>query len=310
VLFDRVYRLLVGQRGTTRGIEITELHIQFEIKKSAKKSPNRSTIRIWNLQKGTRDEFEKPDTRCVLYAGYADDAGAQLIFQGGVTYAWTKSERADIITEFELGDGAQEMRDSTISVGYARGVKSTQVLNDIARQMGTPLTLPSNAPERTWENGLSYYGSATGLLDKVTQGTGLEWSVQNGDLQVIQQGMVTTRQGIELALDSGLVYSPERVRKSKSEHKKKATVKPEYDGWRVKSLLMPMLNPGDRIKLSSRFVSGIFRIQEIKHQGDSHEGDWISEMKLIDPAAPISGEVATKGGVPATMDAEYQDVDF
>lgn len=308
MLFDRVYRLQVGKKGEPRGLEITELRITFDINKTAKKNPNTGNIRVWNLTESTRKQIEGSDTRVVLYAGYSDDTGPMLMFQGGVTYAWTKIEGPDIITEFELGDGTQEMRDTTISVGYDRNIKSNQVLNDISKQMDLPLTLPSNAPEREWHNGLSYYGPATGLLDKVTQGTGLEWSVQNGNLQVIQQGMVTTRQGIELALDSGLIYSPERVKKAKQSAKKKASAKQEYDGWRIKSLLMPMLNPGDRIKLTSRFVEGIFRIQEIKHSGDTHGGDWISEMKIIDPAAPIAGKEQTKGGMPSdVVDEDYLD---
>lgn len=303
MLFDRQYRLLVGTKGTTAGVEITDLHITFDIQKTTKKNPNTNTIKIWNLKKETRAEFEKPDVRCLLYAGYKDEGGPKLLFSGGVTYAWSHVEGPDFITEFELGDGTQEMRDTTISVGYAKGIKSTQVVNDVAQKMGLPLTIPSNAVERAWQNGLSYFGSATGLMDKVTKATGLEWSVQNGNLQVIQQGMVTTRQGIVLEVDSGLIYSPERMRKAKTGAKKKASAKQQYDGWKVKSLLMPTISPGDRVQLNSRFVQGIFRVEEIKHQGDSHGGDWISEMKLIDPAQPISGQTSTKGGVPSTAKA-------
>lgn len=306
MLFDRVYRLLVGKKGNNKGLEITELRIQFEIEKTAKKNPNKSTIKIYNLAKATREELEKPDTRCVLYAGYKDGDGALLLFQGAVTFAWTKYDLPDIVTEFELGDGAPEIRDTTISVGYDKGVKSTQVLNDVSTKMGTPLVLAKDLPERIWENGLSYFGSARTLLDKVTKGTGLEWSIQNGDLQVIKQGMVTTRKGIVLSADSGLIGSPERERKSKDgtaevkdTSKKKTSVKTatkHYDGWSVKTLLLPQLNPGDRVKLESRSVDGVFRVQEIKHRGDSSaDGDYQSEMKLIDPALPLTDE-SDKGG--------------
>ena len=305
MLFDRVYRLLVGKKGQSQGLEISELRIQFDIEKTAKKNPNKSSIKIYNLVKSTREELEKPDTRCLLYAGYKDGDGALLLFSGSVTFAWSKFELPDIVTELELGDGAAEIRDTTISVGYGKNVKSTQILNDVAKKMGVALTLPSDAPERAWENGLSYYGSARTLLDKVTKGTGLEWSIQNGNLQVIKAGMVTTRQGIVLSSDSGLIGSPERERKAKEgtaevkdSKKKKQTVKTaakHYDGWSVKTLLLPQLNPGDRVKLESRDVNGVFRIQEIKHSGDSHGGDWQSEMKLIDPALPLTDDKSTGG---------------
>ena len=319
MLFDRVYRLLVGKKGQTSGTEISELRITFDVEKTAKKNPNKSSIKIYNLKRSTREEFEKPDTRCLLYAGYKDGDGALLLFSGSVTFAWTKYDLPDIVTELELGDGAAEIRDTTISVGYDKGIKSTQILNDVSKQMGTPLTLPSDAPVRTWDNGLSYYGSARVLLDKVTKGTGLEWSIQNGNLQVIKSGMVTTQQGIVIAADSGLIGSPERNRNSADgtttpedapKKKKKGTATKKYDGWTVKSLLLPQVNPGDRIKLESRSVNDVFRIQEVKHTGDSDAGgDWQSELKLIDPSLPLTEEASTgghssRGGNPSDEDIE------
>ena len=292
MLFDRVYRLLVGKKGEEKGLEITDLRIQFDIEKSAKKNPNSSSIKIYNLKKETRAEFEKPGTRCLLYAGYKDGEGPLLIFNGDVTFAWTQFKLPDIITEFELGDGATEIRDTTISVGYDKGIKSSQIFNDVAKKMDVPLTMPSNLVDRVWEHGLSYFGSARTLLDKVTKGSNTEWSIQNNNLQVIEQGMVTTRQGVLISANSGLVGFAERERQSKDGNSKSEKAKePEKsdDGWRIKTLLMPQLNPGDRIQLDSRSVQGVFRIQELKHTGDNWEGDWQTEMKVIDPAAPIEG---------------------
>jgi len=317
LLFDRTYRLLIGKKGQSQGIEIADsLRIQFDIEKTSKKDPNKSTIKVYNLGKTSRAEIEKPDTRVVLYAGYIEEGGPILIFKGGVDYAWSKKEGADIITEFELGDGSQEIRDTTISVGYGKGIKSTQVLNDVAKKMGLPLTLPSNAPERSWNNGLSYYGPARTLLDKVVQGTGLEWSIQNGNLQVIEKGMVTTRQGVLISQESGLVGSPERERLSNAHtHKQKKgeketgppIVEPDYDGWRVKTLLMPSLNPGDRIKLEAQFVTGVYRIEEIKHNGDyDASGEWQSELKVVDPKKPIDEKKSSKGGKAARDKPEHK----
>lgn len=278
------------------GVEITDLRISFSIEKTSDKNPNTNKVSVWNLTRATRKQLEKPDTKIILYAGYAEDRGPLLIFQGGISYASSKRDGPDIITEFELKDGGQEYRDTTISKGYNKGVKSTQVLNDAAKQMGLPLNLASNLPEREWKNGLSYYGSARGLLDKVTKGTGLEWSIQNGNLQVIEKGMVTTRQGIEIAVDSGMVGSPERERENKGETKKKGSAQQQWDGWKVKTLLMPDINPGDRVMLKSMDVEGVFRVESLTHTGDNWEGDWQTELKLVDPAKPIGGKKSSKGG--------------
>ena len=308
MLFDRVYRLLIGKKGSEQGIEITNLRIQFDIQKTSDKNPNNSKIKIWNLKKSTRQEIEKPNTRCLLYAGYKEDAGPVLIFSGSVTYTFTKFEPPDIITEMDLGDGVQEIRDTTISVGYGKNVKSKQIFNDVAKKMEVSLTMPNDIEDREWKNGLSYYGSARTLLDKTAKASNLEWSIQNGVLQVIEAGMVTTRQGIEISSSSGMVGSPDSEREDKAESKgekgkssksdkgKSTEPKQQWDGWKVKTLLLPMLNPGDRVLLNSRAVDGVFRIEELTHTGDSHEGDWQTELKLVDTAKPLGDKKTSKGG--------------
>jgi hypothetical protein len=297
MLFDRVYKLQVGKKGQTKGVEITKLHITFDISKTAKKNPNSCTVVVWNLQKSTREKFEEPNGRLVLYAGYAEDVGPIMIFQGNVTGASTERDGADIKTTFELADGYRELRDSTISVGYAEGIDSKRMLQDTSKSLGMPLTLPDDAPYRTWQNGFSYYGSSRVLMDKITSATNLEWSVQNGEVQVIEKAGVTTRKGVLISSHSGMVKSPVRVKQAKVQ---KAGTKTEVipnaesdSGWKVTTLLMPGINPGDRVILESLSANGIFRVEAITHKGDSHGGDWHSEMTLVDPKKPIGDGKAT-----------------
>jgi len=313
MLFDRVYRLLIGKKGSNNGIEIESLRINFSIQKTWDKNPNNSKIQIWNLNKSSREELEKPDTRVLLYAGYAEDAGPLLIFQGDIAFAWSKFDGPDIITEFDLKDGLKEIRDTTISVGYNKGVKSTQVLNDVAKKMEVPLTLASDAPTREWQNGLSHHGSARGLLDKVARATNLEWSIQNGNLQVLERGMVTTRQGFDISQDSGMVGSPESKREAEAQKgggsKKSKGKQPKkyWYGWEVKTLLIPTLLPGDRVILNTKTVEGVFRIEELTHTGDNWDGDWQTQLTLVDPAKPIGNKNASKGGKSPRGDAALED---
>lgn len=294
-LFDRVYRLVIGQSGAGGALEITQLRTAFTITKTTKKNPNSSRIQVWNLAKATRERLQKPGTRCELHAGYAEHLGPQLIFKGDVTFAWTKHDGPDIVTEFDLGDGVAPYRDTMVSLGYDKNVNSQTLLNDLARQMGTPLYLPDEAPSRTWENGISFHGPARSALDRVTRGSGLEWSIQNGLLQVLRAGGATTRGAIVIAADSGMVNSPERQRKGAEEpvqvnttgsatrpRQRVNSYASEWDGWRVNSLLMPTLNPGDRIKLEAREVEGVMRIRELKHEGDTHGDNWNSELRVVD----------------------------
>lgn len=293
-LFDRTYKLVIGNGGA-QGFEITGLRIQFNIQKTAGKDPNKSDIRITNLAKSTREELEKPGTRCVLYAGYVQSEGALKIFEGDVTFAWTQFEGPDVITKFELGEGIASYRDSVVSLSYGPNVNSRQVLEDVARQMGLGLDIAPDAPLRSWNGGRSFHGAARSALDRVTRAAGLSWSIQGGALQVVRSGGATSRRAVVLSADSGMVGSPERERKGNQQvarvqdqnQQRTArvnTATKNYDGWRVTSLLMPTIVPSDPVKLEARGVTGVFVVRELTHRGDSEGGDWQTEMLLVDAA--------------------------
>ena len=57
----------------------------------------------------------------------------------------------------------------------------------------------------------------------------------------------------------------------------------QLDGWRMTSLLLPTINPGDLVKLESRTVQAFQRVEAVRHYGDSAGGDWQSELQLVDP---------------------------
>lgn len=296
--FDRTYRLLVGRPGQ-KGVEIAPpLRIIFDISKDTSEDPNQIKIRIWGLSPATREAIVEPDNVAALYAGYEQEDGALLIAYGTVLRGWTFFDAPEVITELEVLDGYAEIRDTVVSLGYGPGVRARLIIEGIARQMGLRLIMAQDAPDRVWQNGFSYYGAARVALHKAVQGTGLEYSIQNGELQVIARRGTTTRQGFVLAADSGLIGVPERTRQGAREkarvrdqrtgdNRDIVSSRQQADGWRVTSLLLPTLNPGDLVKLESRTVQDWFRIESLRHTGDwGGQGDWITELELVDRNAP------------------------
>ncbi len=295
--FDRVYRLLVG-KPNQKGVEISQpIRVTFDVNKDAQEESNDSVIRIYNLAEATRRAMEEPGLMCVLYAGYAEEAGPLLMMAGSVVFAYTKFEQPDVVTELIVKDGYVEVRDTAVSIGLGSGARASAIIRDIARQMGLPLVMADDVPDRQWQQGFSFYGAARTALHKVTQGTGLEWSIQNQQLQVVQRRGTTRRQAIVLAADTGLLGYPERTREAareKAKVKDKTTgddvnlvsARQQRDGWRVTSLLLPTLNPGDLVKLESRTVEAFLRADALRHTGDSAGGDWQTELELVDRYAP------------------------
>ncbi|WP_249278495.1 phage protein [Bordetella genomosp. 2] len=287
----------MGKAGQT-GVEITQpLRITFEIEKTTSEQPNPHKIRVYNLAAATRRAIEEPDLRCVLYAGYAEEHGPILMAAGAITFAYTAYDGPDVFTELEVRDGYVEIRDTAVSLGYGPGARASVIVREIARQMGLPLILEDDAPDRTWAHGFSFYGPARQALHKVVAGTGLEWSIQNQQLQVIARGGTTRRQAVVLAADSGLLGYPERTREGAREKAKVkdrdtgeirqiVSAQQQREGWRVSSLLLPSINAGDLVKLESRSVQGFYRADGVRHVGDSAGGDWQTQLDLVDRYAP------------------------
>jgi len=306
--FDRVYRLLVGKDGG-QGLEILPpIRITFDIAKTTAEEPNDAKITVYNLAAQTRRTLEEPGLRCVLYAGYAEEGGPLLMASGSIVYAYTRYDQPNVVTELTVKDGYIEVRDTAVSIGLGPGARASDIIRDIARQMGLPLLMADDAPDRRWEQGFSFYGAARTALHKVTRGTGLEWSIQNQQLQVVQRLGTTRRQAVVLAVDTGLLGQPERTRAAASEKAKAkapgqagaaapavaaktakaaksatpASGQQQRDGWKVKSLLLPTISPGDLVKLESRSIEAFQRAETVRHTGDSEGGDWQTELSLVD----------------------------
>ncbi len=289
--FRRTYRLVVGPAGGEGMAILPPLQIQFDLEKDAEEDPNIHTIRVYNLKESTRKALEKPDLRAYLYAGYEEESGPILIAAGSVVDAFTRFASPDVITELSIADGYGELRDCAVSLSYGAGASSATIIEAVAKQMGLVLNMPRSIAPRVWEHGFAFYGPARGALHKVCGGAGLEWSVQNQTLQVVRSRGTTERSVVVLNAGSGLLGSPERVRQASREKETKEQRKArgkrkraKIDGWRVTSLLLPFINPGDRVKLDSREVKGVWRVDAVAHTGDFHGGEWLTEMHLMEQA--------------------------
>ncbi|WP_454008344.1 phage protein [Alcaligenes phenolicus] len=268
------------------------LRMKFEVSKDTGESPNQIKISVWNLSPHTREAIVEPDNVVALYAGYEQEEGALLLAYGTVVQGASSFQNAEVVTELEVLDGFAQIRDTVVSLGCGAGVRARLIIEDIAFQMGLSLVMADDAPDRVWQNGFSFYGAARVALHKVVQGSGLEYSIQNGELQVIERCGITPRKGFVLSPESGLLGNPERIRQSAKEkadskgNVKTRSERQQADGWRVTSLLLPSLNPGDLVKLESRQAVDWFRVESLKHSGDwNGSGNWHTTMELLDRRA-------------------------
>lgn len=303
MLFDRVASLVIGQSGG-KGVEVAGLRIVFNIEKTSTETLNNSTIDIYNLSPDSQKLIETPNNAVILKAGYKQDVGAQTIFVGIVRRSLTVRDGPDWVTKLELDDGLLAYRDSKKSFSFPAGASGIGVLKSVAASFNLPVRqLAKDIQDKTYTQGFSFVGRSREAMAKVCGYLGLEWSIQNQEIQVIKKGGTVQRTALVLSEDTGMIGSPALEAKTLSDkaaakqgitvnsagviQRRKENVDGEIDtklevqGYKVVSLLQPSLEPGAVVQLKSAKVDGIFmRVEKVNHKGDTHGGEWHSDISL------------------------------
>lgn len=302
-LFNRVASLVIG-KPSGDAVEIRDLRFAFSIEKNAGENPNKCTCQVYNLNPKTRALVETVNNVLILKAGYKEDVGELTIFTGTVTRAITRREGADWVTELEMSDGGLEYRDTKTSFSFAPGVSAAQVLTNIAGTFGLPVRpLPAEIAQKQYPDGFAFVGRSREAMAKACEYLGLEWSTQNREIQILKKGKAVAMQAFVLSPDTGLIGSPESEHKTLSEkaaakqgitgNQKGVRVtfgtddtgdkgkKLEVQGWKVKTLLQPALQPGSYVRLDTKSIKEeFFRVEALTHNGDTHGSEWVSELVL------------------------------
>lgn len=295
-LFDRQARVLIGEGGgagfeigaaTANGIPI---HIKFAFEKADVESPNTGKVTVWNLSKEHLADLEKQDCVVIVKAGYG--GSISQAFSGTVTHASTSKEGADQMTEIELADSMVELRDTNVSLSYAEGTKTDVIYQEIANQMGLPLSSSANALGFPTElsNGFSFVGSAKNLLKRLVRMDGTSWTIQDGILQLTKPGEPISLNCYELNAGSGLIGSPKRVSLSASGGSGSGgnsgagggDTQAAQLGWEVTYLMNLAIGVNSYVHVTSQVVTGYFRVQKVSIEGDNYEGDWQCRATLME----------------------------
>lgn len=303
MLFNRVASLVVGKEGG-KGKELAGLRFSFSIQKGSTKTPNQCTVKVWNAASETRALIEVIGNVLILKAGYSEAIGATTIFIGNVTRTLTVREGPDWITELELQDGFAEFRDAKVSLSFGKGATVLQVVTAISKKFGLPVRpLPADVAMKQYPAGFAFVGRVRDAMDKACENGNLEWSIQNREIQIIKRGGVFKQKAYVLSPGTGLIGSPMQESKTMTEKAAakegitasqpgvRKTTERDKDGevqevlqvlgYKVKSLLQPLLEPGGYVQVKSKGIDGeFFRIEELNHTGDTHGNEWHSELTL------------------------------
>lgn len=273
--FLRAARLRVGAVGTLEK-EYVGFRVAFKIEKNLESNPNTSTISIYNLNESSRARLEAKDAICSLDVGYGEEL--EQIFVGNVAKAFTKKVGTDFVTEVECGDGEKAFQEAKVDISFPPGATMQQVLDKVASSFKSVTSGGVKSIKnflltqfKSFGTGLVLSGSSKDILDNLTKTAGLEWSIQDGELQFLEAGKGTLETAFEVSSSTGLIGSPGKI--------KAASVDGPQGGIEFQVLLQPKLRPGRLVKISSAGVSGVYRATKVVHEGDNQGGTWLTKCE-------------------------------
>ena len=177
------------------------------------------------------------------------------------------------VTSFQATDGGKELRQGRINLSFKK-VDVREAFSRVAESLGLAL---GNAGQKIAEgnirgalteftNGLVLSGPSKKEIDRLTKMYGYDWSVQDGQLQLLGPNDAI-EPGDAIVLDSarGMIGSPESGEDGIVE---------------VRALLIPQLTPGRVVALSSRQISGFYRVEKVTYTGTTRGQDWYADLEL------------------------------
>lgn len=273
------------------GLDVSGLDIEFTADKSLKPEPNNCLVRIWNLTDQHRKQLANVSKLTLkLEVGY--QSALHQIYLGETRAAYTTRDGADLITHIESSDGAKEMATSRLLQPVGARVPAATALTAICNALGVETgNMPSviKQLQETWEvpvlNGSSLTGNAAERLTDFCRSAGLEWSIQDGALQIIPIGDILTGQNpnfsaaYNINADTGMIGSPTL------DNKGIVT---------VQTLIIPGIFPGVQISLESLQFQGAYRVQRCRWHGATFNQDWYLTMDCVPQGAVLPKPLPTK----------------
>jgi hypothetical protein len=278
-------------RVTVDGLAVEGLRVGFTIEKTLKREPNRAELAIYNLARGTREKLHrKRGVPVVVEAGY-EDTGYVTIFVGEMREAYSRPEPdGSWLTTLRAGDGDKKKKARQKTSGLRPGVSFQRVVSDLAKSLGVGVgnvgrvlaqgNLTADGIGAAFASGFNGAGETAKQFDQVIAAAGHEWSVQDGQIQLLEAGKTLGVIATVLTPTSGLEGSAEIDEKGVMS---------------CRARIVPGLVPGYPLQVESATVNevaefertgqvqtGVWRIEKVRYVGDTHGKDWNAEIDAIE----------------------------
>jgi hypothetical protein len=271
---DRVIQLQVD---TIKIVGVTRpgLRVVAKAERTLKPEPNKCEVQIYNLTPEHRNALTKIKTPTVsLAAGYKDQI-TQIFLGQALHVGHAKNKAGDIITTVSTTDGGSKLQGARAKANFPKGIKAGDVLRVLAKALGIKAGNLEDAVRKInagkaasiYAEGVCLSGHAPLDMTALCRSAGLEWSVQDGQLQILDVGRSSSVRAIVLD-ESQLLDTPSISNKNVVEGS---------------CLIQKDFTPGRQVQIAHEFVSGVFRLEKCTYALDTWSDDWTVSFEAKGP---------------------------
>lgn len=281
------------------GREITDpLTIKFSVPFGDNDKVDTIDIQVYNLKDETINSISINQV-AILSAGYVDDNG--VIFSGTLKKKETKWEGLDKITTFKCIDCTLDYTQGVVKRTYGRNTPASLILRELARDAGLAIGDIDLPVDFIYRSGKALNGKIKFLVSEIAKDCKAKLHINKGRMYVRNQAK-GDKLGLEISKETGLIDEPEEIEEEvktenkaekkqekneksdkKSDGKKPVSkpVKKKLKGYKIKMLLNHKITTDVIIKLTSRKVSGVFRVSKGEHKGDTSGTEYYTEVEVV-----------------------------
>lgn len=267
---------LLIETGDGNGLDV-EFRIQRRTKVTQavqKPQANTCDLTILNLSPSHRKELEASTVPgkgtkvvpVVISAGYK---GRQTVyFSGELRAAHSLTDGPTKVTQLTTGDGDKALTQQRLTMALAPGAAAEQALKAIVAALGVGpgnlkkgISLLSANPlsAQLFARGAVLKGPAADIMTDFCRAAGLDWSIQDGALQLTELGEPLQGAAVLLDSDHGLLESPTVDTKGILS---------------CRTEMIPDMFPGRALSMNALDVKGGYRVLSVETRGQTDGNDW------------------------------------
>lgn len=303
--WKRHCQVITGAGG--QGLSVEDLRITFEVTKTLLRTPNTALVKIYNLNPDNEAKIKGEFDEVIVNAGYTGALG--LLFRGNIRHVFRHRETNDWILEIEAADGDKDFKHARTVISLAGGSTAQDLIEHVVQSFESTTLGHFIVPAAKRLRGAVFAGPTREVLDRLAATLGANWSVQNGQLDIVAADSTLPTEAIVINADTGMLGAPEIDDK----------------GIKVKCLLNPKIIPNGKIWLDNNDIQlrvrkqreskpgakkpstkkkhkelarldpdGVYKVYKVTHKGDTHGNDWHSEVCCVglDKAIPKEAKAA------------------